>query len=104
MFLRRTMAEADLLRHMDFGHALELFRGLAASGDVLNRDGRVFAMLDRASEVKGGPQIVHAVAVGMAGVHGTKTVKECETLTAVSARLGLEAPKWAKDMKGEQNG
>ena len=104
LFLRRTMAEADLLRHMDIDHGLELFREFAASDDVLERDGRVFAMLDRASEMKGGPQIAHAIAVGMTGVHGTPTQKECEALVDISKRLDLEAPKWALGVEGEQNG
>ena len=103
LFLRRTMAEADLLRHMDIDHGLELFREFAASDDVLDQDGLVFAMLDRASEMKGGPQIVHAIAVGMTGVHGTPTVKECEALGDISTRLGLEAPEWARETKGGRN-
>ncbi|WP_170608934.1 cyclic nucleotide-binding domain-containing protein [Ruegeria arenilitoris] len=104
LFLRRTMAEADLLRHMDLDHGLELFREFTASEDVLVRDGRVFAMLDRASEMKGGSQIAHAIAVGMTGVHGTPTQKECEALVDISKRLGLEAPKWALNVEGELNG
>lgn len=103
-FLRRTMAEADLLRHMNIDHAMELFRDFAAAEDVLARDGQVFAMLDRASEMKGGPQIAHAIAVGMTGVHGTPNQKECEALVEISKRLDLEAPKWALNVEGEQNG
>ena len=95
LFLRQIMAKADLLRHMDIDHGLALFREFAASHDVLAPDGQVFAMLDRASEVKGGSQIVHAIAVGMTGVHGTPTAKECEALVDISRRLDLEAPKWA---------
>jgi tellurite resistance protein len=104
LFLRRTMAEADLLRHMDIDHGLEFFREFAASDDVMARNGQVFAMLDRASEMKGGPQIAHAIAVGMTGVHGTPTQKECEALVDISKRLDLEAPKWALGVEGEQNG
>jgi small-conductance mechanosensitive channel/CRP-like cAMP-binding protein len=101
LFLRRTMAEADLLRHMDIDHGLELFREFAASDDVLARDGQVFAMLDRASEIKGGPQIAQAIAAGMTGVHGTPTQRECEALVDISKRLDLEVPKWALEIKAE---
>jgi small-conductance mechanosensitive channel len=104
LFLRRAMAEANLLRHMDIDHALELFREFAAEKDVLARDGQVFAMLDRATEMKGGPQIAHAIAVGMTGVHGTPTQKECEALVDISKRLDLEAPKWAQGVEGDKNG
>lgn len=104
LFLRRAMAEADLLRHVNIDHGLELFREFAARDDVLARDGRVFGMLDRASEMKGGSQIAHAIAVGMTGVHGTPTQKECEALADISKRLELEAPKWALNIEGEQNG
>ncbi|PRY78456.1 mechanosensitive ion channel family protein [Marivita geojedonensis] len=104
LFLRRTMAEADLLRHMDLDHGLELFREFAASEDVLARDGQVFSMLDRASKMKGAPQIAQAIAVGMTGVHGTPTQKECEALVDISKRLELEAPKWALNVEGEQDG
>ncbi len=104
VFLRQTMAEANLLRHMDINHGLELFREFAASDDVMVRDGRVFTMLDRASEMKGGPQIVHAIAVGMMGVHGTPTAKECEAIGDISKRLDLEVPKWALKEKSKQNG
>ena len=104
LFLRRTMADADLLRHMDIDHGLELFREYAASDDVLDPDGLVFATLDRAGEMKGGPQIVHAIAVGMTGVHGTPTAKECKALGDISKRLDLEVPKWAQQIEGEQNG
>ncbi|WP_170480651.1 mechanosensitive ion channel domain-containing protein [Ruegeria arenilitoris] len=103
-FLKRTMAEADLLRHMDFGQALELFHAFAGSGDVLNREGQVFRKLDRAGEVKGGPQIVQAIAVGMTGVHGIPTAKEREALTDISERLGLKVPKWALEINGALNG
>ncbi|WP_406646811.1 mechanosensitive ion channel family protein [Aliisedimentitalea scapharcae] len=103
-FLRRTMAEADLLRHMNIDHAMELFRDFAAAEDVLARDGQVFAMLDRANEMKGGSQIAHAIAVGMTGVHGTPNQKECEALVEISKRLDQEAPKWALNVEGEQNG
>ena len=95
-FLRQTMAEADLLRHLDFEHGLELFRKFASSDDVLSAEGHVFAMLERAGEIKGGQQIVHAIAVGMTGVHGTPTEKECEMLVMISDRLGVETPHWAK--------
>lgn len=104
MFLRRAMAEADLLRHMNIDHGLEMFHRFVLYEDVLNADGRVFAMLDRAVEVKGGAQIVQAVAVGMTGVHGIPTTKECEALVGISARLVLECPKWARTEKGDQNG
>ena len=104
VFLRRAMAEADLLRHMDINHGLELFREFTASDDVLDRNGPVFAMLDRASEMKGGPQIAHAIAVGMTGVHGTPAQKECEALVDISKRLDLKVPKWALEINGEQNG
>jgi small-conductance mechanosensitive channel/CRP-like cAMP-binding protein len=104
LFLRRAMAEADLLRHVNIDHGFELFREFAARDDVLARDGRVFGMLDRASEMKGGSQIAHAIAVGMTGVHGTPTQKECEALADISKRLDLEAPKWALNIEGEQNG
>ncbi|MFK7849412.1 MAG: cyclic nucleotide-binding domain-containing protein [Akkermansiaceae bacterium] len=104
LFLRRTMAEADLLRHMDIDHGVELFREFATSDDVLVRDGQIFAMLDRASEVKGGPQIAHAIAVGMTGVHETPTQKECEALVDISKRLDLEVPKWALEVTEEQHG
>ena len=103
-FLQRTLAEADLLRHMDLDHGLELFREFADADDALERDGPVFAMLDRASEVKGGPQIVQAIAVGMTGVHGTPTAKEFEALEDISKRLGQETPNWARDIKGDLNG
>jgi small-conductance mechanosensitive channel len=102
-FLKRAMAEADLLRYMDFDHGLELFRKFASSSDVLNTDGHIFAMLDRASEMKGGPQIVHAIAVGMTGVHAIPTKKEREALAAISARLGVELPPWANEKNGKQN-
>jgi CRP-like cAMP-binding protein len=97
-FLRRIMSEADLLRHMDIGHGLKLFREFVASDDVLAPDGRVFALLDRASEIKGGPQVVHAISVGMTGIHGTPTARECEALVDISERLGQEAPTWALDV------
>lgn len=100
-FLRSTMAEADLLRHMDMDHGLELFRNFADSDDVMARDGKVFAMLDGANEIKGGPQIAQAIAVGMTGVHGTPTQKECKALVDISKRLGLEAPNWAQGTEGE---
>jgi hypothetical protein len=54
--------------------------------------------------MKGGSQIAHAIAVGMTGVHGTPTQKECEALVEISKRLDLEAPKWALNVEGEQNG
>ena len=95
-FLRHTMAEADLLRHLDLEHGLELFRKYACFEDVLSAEGHVFAMLDRAGEMKGGRQIVHAIAVGMTGVHGTPTDREREVLTMVSERLGIETPHWAR--------
>jgi small-conductance mechanosensitive channel/CRP-like cAMP-binding protein len=95
-FLQRAMAEADLLRHMNFEHALELFRKFAAADDVGNTDGKVYAMLDRSGEAKGGRQIVHAIAVGMTGVHGTPTEDELEALAAISSRIGLEVPQWVQ--------
>ena len=95
-FLRHTMAEADLLRHLDLKHGLELFRKYASFDDVLSGEGHVFAMLDRTGEMKGGRQIVHAIAVGMTGVHGTPTDKERDMLTMISDRLGVEPPHWAR--------
>ena len=100
-FLRQTMAEADLLRHLDFEHGLELFRKFASSDDVLSAEGHVFAMLDRAGEIKGGRQIVHAIAVGMTGVHGTPSDKERELLAVISERLGVETPHWAQAKEGQ---
>ena len=101
-FLRHTMAEADLLRHLDLEHGLELFRKYASFDDVLSAEGHVFTMLDRAREMKGGRQIVHAIAVGMTGVHGTPTDKEREVLAMISDRLGVETPHWAR-VKEEQS-
>ena len=92
-FLQRAMAEADLLRRMDLEHALELFRKFASAEDVADPEGAVYAMLDRAGEVKGGQKIVHAIAVGMTGVHGTPTEDELEALAAISSRIGLEVPQ-----------
>ena len=92
-FLRQTMAGADLLRHLDFEHGLELFRKFAADDDVLSAEGHVFAMLDRAAEVKGGPQIVRAIAFGMTGVHDTPTDEEREALAMICDRLNLETPQ-----------
>jgi len=92
-FLRQTMAGADLLRHLDFEHGLELFRKFAAADDVLSAEGHVFAMLDRAAEVKGGPQIVRAIAFGMTGVHDTPTDEEREALAMICDRLNLETPQ-----------
>ncbi|WP_247079165.1 mechanosensitive ion channel family protein [Pseudohalocynthiibacter sp. F2068] len=103
LFLRRTMAEADLLRHMNIDHGLELFREFATSDDVLDKNGSVFVMLDRASEIRGGPQIVHAISAGMTGVHGVPSEKECEALVDISSRLGLDAPAWAVKKKAEYN-
>ena len=94
-FLRQTMAEADLLRHLDFEHGLELFREFAAADDVFNEEGRVFGRLDRAGEIKGGRQIVRTIAIGMTGVHGTPTGKESEALARICARLDLDTPDWA---------
>jgi tellurite resistance protein len=104
VFLRRAMAEADLLRHMNINHGLEMFHKFVLYEDVLNADGRVFAMLDRAVEVKGGSQIAQAVAVGMTGVHGIPTTMEREALAGISARLKVDCPKWARPEKGDQNG
>ena len=95
-FLQRAMAEADLLRRMDLEHALELFRKFASAEDVADPEGAVYAMLDRAGEVKGGQKIVHAIAVGMTGVHGTPTEDELEALAAISSRIGLEVPQWVQ--------
>jgi CRP-like cAMP-binding protein len=50
-YLRQTMAEADLLRHLDLKHGLDLFRDYASYDDVLNPEGSVFALLDRAAEL-----------------------------------------------------
>lgn len=102
-FLRQTMAEADLLRHLNFEHGLEMFLKFASSDDVMDVEGHVFAMLDRAGEMKGGQQIVHAVAVGMTGVHGTPTDKERKMLAMVSNRLGVDTPHWAREQKGQPN-
>ena len=90
-YLRQTMAEADLLRHLDLKHGLGLFREFASYDDVLSPEGRVFAMLDRAAELKGGRQIVHASAVGMSGLHGTPTEKEREALEEISNKLGVNS-------------
>ncbi|WP_156461652.1 mechanosensitive ion channel family protein [Aliiruegeria sabulilitoris] len=103
-YLRRAMAEADLLRHMDLEHGLDLFRTYTSMDDVSAPDGEVFAMLDRASEMKGGPNIVQAVAVGMTGVHGEPTQKELQALRAISKRTGVEVPRWAREIKGQQDG
>ena len=92
-FLRQTMTEADLLRHLDFEHGLDLFRKFASADDVLSAEGHVFAMLDRAAEVKGGPQIVRAIAFGMTGVHDTPTDEEREALAMICDRLNLETPQ-----------
>ena len=102
-FLRQTMTEADLLRHLDFEHGLDLFRKFAADDDVLSAEGHVFAMLDRAAEVKGGPQIVRAIASGMTGVHDTPTDEEREALAMICDRLNLETPQWAAVGDGAQN-
>ena len=91
-FLRQTMAEADLLRHLDFEHGLELFRKFAAADDVFNDEGQVFSRLDRAGEMRGGRQIVRTIAVGMTGVHGTPTEKESEALARICVRLGMDTP------------
>jgi small-conductance mechanosensitive channel/tellurite resistance protein len=101
-FLRRAMADADLLRHMDFEHALERFRQFACADDVANPDGTVYAMLDRAGEVKGGQGVVLAIAVGVSGVHGTPTEEERKALAAIASRLGLEAPVAAQPAPGQQ--
>ena len=102
-FLRQTMAEADLLRHLDFEHGLNLFRKFAAADDVLSAEGHVLAKLDRAAEVKGGPQIVRAIAVGMTGVHGTPTDEERAALAMICDRLELDTPQWAAAGEGERN-
>jgi small-conductance mechanosensitive channel/CRP-like cAMP-binding protein len=88
-YLRQTMAEADLLRHLDFKHGLDLFRDYASYDDVLDPEGRVFALLGRAKELKGGQKIVHTIAVGMTGLHGTPTEKELEALEKISSKLGV---------------
>jgi small-conductance mechanosensitive channel/CRP-like cAMP-binding protein len=98
-FLRRAMVDADLLRHMDLEQALERFRKFARADDAANPDGSVYAMLDRAGEVKGGQRIVLAIAVGMSGVHGTPTEDEREALAAIAARLGLEPPEAAREAR-----
>jgi CRP-like cAMP-binding protein len=90
-YLRQTMAEADLLRHLDFKHGLDLFRDYASYDDVLDPEGRVFALLGRAKELKGGPQIVHAIAAGMTGLHGTPSEKEREALERISEGLGVSS-------------
>jgi len=92
-FLRQTMAGADLLRHLDFEHGLDLVRKFASADDVLSAEGHVFAMLDRAAEIKGGPQIVRAIASGMTGVHDTPTDEEREALAMICDRLNLETPQ-----------
>lgn len=91
-FLQQTMAEADLLRHLDFAHGLELFHEFAAADDVFNEQGQVFSRLDLAGEMKGGRQIVRTIAVGMTGVHGTPTAQETDALSRICARLGLDTP------------
>jgi small-conductance mechanosensitive channel/CRP-like cAMP-binding protein len=88
-YLRQTMAEADLLRHLDLKHGLDLFRDYASHDDVLHPEGRIFTLLGRAKELKGGPQIVQAIAVGMTGLHGTPTEKELEVLEKISSKLGV---------------
>ena len=90
-FLRQAMAEADLLRHMDFDHAREIFRRFAADPDVMNKDGSAFAALDRAKEMRNGPDIVYAIATGVSGVHGAPTNEELSALRAIAQRLGVEA-------------
>jgi small-conductance mechanosensitive channel/CRP-like cAMP-binding protein len=102
-FLQRAMAEADLLRRMDLEHALELFRKFASAEDVANPEGAVYAMLDRAGEVKGGQKIVHAIAVGMTGVHATPTESELRALSAISARVGVQVPQWVQEKVGRQD-
>lgn len=101
-FLKKSMAEADLLRHLSLDHGLELFRKYASADDVLKADGGVFAKLDRAGEIKGGRNIVYATAVGMTGVHGAPTEKERVALAAIATRLGVEVPRWAKE-EGDRN-
>lgn len=90
-YLRQTMAEADLLRHLDLKHGLDLFRDFSSYDDVLSPEGRVFAMLEHANELKGGQQIAHVIAVGMTGLHGTPTKKEREALERISERLGVSS-------------
>lgn len=90
-FLRHAMAEADLLRHMDFDHAREIFRRFAADPDVMNKDGSAFAALDRSKEMRNGSDIVYAIATGMSGVHGAPTNEELSALRAIAQRLGVEA-------------
>jgi len=101
VYLRQAMAEADLLRHLDIETGLKLFVRLASDDDALCPKGRAFAMLDCAKEVKGGAQIVHAIAIGMTGVHGSPTEAECKAIAAISERLGVKVPEWAKEKKGE---
>ncbi len=102
--LRKAMSEADLLRHMDSERALKQFRKFASSPDVGRPEGSVYSMLDRCKELKGGSRIVHAIALGMTGVHGAPTQDELRALDRICERIGVENTRPLQPNNGEGHG
>jgi small-conductance mechanosensitive channel/CRP-like cAMP-binding protein/tellurite resistance protein len=86
-YVRAAFARADLLRHLDFEHAMKLLEGYSGRVRKNGERARLLESLGSARSIRGGPEIVMAVCHGLTGVHGSPTQDEKAALRDIATVL-----------------
>lgn len=90
VFLKASLGESGLSKHLNFDHGLTLFRkynDMLIEGQTVGV-ARIHKAVKEALRVKNGPQLVVKFCQGLCGAHGLPTEQELKTLEEIARILG----------------
>lgn len=90
-YLRETLDETDLVRHVDIEHGIELFSGFTSQIADNPDAGRTEALkrISKCKQEAGKAQLVIAFCHGLSRVHGEPTPDEMAALSLIAKCLGV---------------